>query len=230
MNESFWVAAASACWLGILTSISPCPLATNIAAISYISKQVSRPAHVLMTGLLYTLGRSLAYAAVGVLIVASLLAVPDLSFFLQRNINKFLGPILIVLGILLLGVLPFGVSGPGYGQRLQKRVDRLGIWGAGVLGLLFALSFCPISAGLFFGGLIPMAIERQSTVLLPTVFGIGTALPVVVFALVIAFSAHRLGKAFNRLTLFERWARRVTRVVFVGAGVYLTLVYVFGVL
>jgi cytochrome c-type biogenesis protein len=219
---------ASACWLGILTSISPCPLATNIAAISYIGKQVSRPGYVLMTGLLYTLGRSIAYVGVGVVIVASLLAVPDLSFFLQRNINKILGPILIVLGILLLGVLRLNISGPGYGVRLQQRVDRLGMWGAGVLGLLFALSFCPISAGLFFGGLIPIAIERQSSVLLPTVFGIGTALPVVVFAIVIAFGAHHLGKAFNRLTQIERWARRVTGAVFVAAGVYLTLAYVFG--
>jgi cytochrome c biogenesis protein CcdA len=230
MNESFWVAAASACWLGILTSISPCPLATNIAAISYIGKQVSRPGSVLMTGLLYTLGRSVAYVAVGMIIVASLLAVPDLSFFLQRNINKVLGPTLIILGILLLGVLRFNISGPGYGERLQKRVDRMGMWGAGVLGLLFALSFCPISAGLFFGGLIPIAIERESSVFLPTVFGIGTALPVVVFALVIAFSAHRLGKAFNRLTQIERWARRITGMVFTGAGIYLMLAYVFGVL
>lgn len=230
VSDSVLVAAASACWLGILTSISPCPLATNIAAISYIGKKVSRPGYVLATGLLYTLGRSLAYVVVGILIVASTLAVPDLSFFLQRHINKILGPVLILVGVTLLGLIRFNLSGPGYGGRLQTRVDRYGMWGAGLLGILFALSFCPISAGLFFGGLIPIAIERQSTILLPTLFGIGTALPVVVFALVIAFGAHSLGKAFNRLTQIERWARRVTGVVFVVAGTYLMLVYVFGLL
>ena len=229
-SDSFLVAVVSACWLGILTSISPCPLATNIAAISYIGKRVSRPGYVLATGLLYTLGRAVAYVAIGMLIVASALAVPDLSFFLQRHINKILGPVLILTGVILLGLIRLNFTGPGYGARLQSRVDKHGMWGAGVLGLLFALSFCPISAGLFFGGLIPLAMERQSTVLMPTLYGIGTALPVVVFAVFIAFGAHHVGKAFDRLSQIERWARRVTGIVFIAVGLYLTLVYVFHVL
>ncbi|MCK4774101.1 MAG: sulfite exporter TauE/SafE family protein [Candidatus Krumholzibacteria bacterium] len=228
--DSYWVALGSAVWLGILTSISPCPLATNIAAITYIGKRVDRPGMVLLSGLMYTVGRMVSYITLGVLVVTSVLSIPEVAMFLQQNMNKFLGPILIIVGILLLGILNIRFPGGGVSDKLTARIEKWGIWGAGALGLLFALSFCPVSATLFFGSLIPLAIDHQSSIVMPTVYGIGTALPVVVFALVVAFGAHSLGKVYDNVTRIARWARRITGVVFVGVGIYLTLVYIFEVL
>ena len=228
--EAFWLALATALWQGVLTSISPCPLATNIAAISYIGRKVSQPRLVLGAGLLYTLGRMLAYVVLGALNVAGLLAMSATSQALQKYMYLALGPLLIIVGMFLLELLSFGVHSAGMSERLQARVDRAGIWGAGLLGIIFALTFCPISAALFFLGLIPLAVERHSPLLLPAVFGVGTALPVVVFAVLIALGAQQVGRAFNRLAQFELWARRITGAVFILVGIYLTLKYVFLVL
>lgn len=230
--ESLLLACGSAFWLGILTSISPCPLATNIAAISYVSKRVDRPALVLFSGLLYTLGRTLSYFLVALLVVKSLISMPSVSMFLQLNMNQILGPVLVAVGLLLLDVIPWPWTGGGSGvaEKLQNRVGKLGLWGAGLLGLVFALTFCPVSAALFFGSLIPLAIQQESAVLMPSLYGIGTALPVVVFSVILAFAANRLSKAFNVLTIFERWMRRLTAVVFIGVGGYYCLVFLFGVL
>ncbi|MEJ2720779.1 MAG: aromatic aminobenezylarsenical efflux permease ArsG family transporter [bacterium] len=220
----------SALWLGVLTSISPCPLATNIAAISYIARDVSRPRRVLISGLLYTLGRTIAYVGLAVILVASLLSAPHVSHILQKYMNKILGPLLILVGMLLLGWIRLGWPESGAHEGLQKRAGRMGIWGAGLMGLGFALSFCPISAALYFGSLLPLSLEHDSRLLLPSVYGIGTALPVVAFAVIIAWSAGSLGRAFNSITRMERWARVVTGAVFILVGVYFTLENIFGVL
>ena len=227
--DPYFIALGSACWLGILTSISPCPMAGNIVAITFIGKQLDRPRYVLATGLLYTLGRAVTYVGLGVLIVTSALAVPDLSFFLQQHMNQALGPILLLVGLFLLGLFKFRVSGPSLGQGLQGKIEKYGLWGGGLLGLLFALSFCPVSAALFFGSLIPLAVEQESNLLMPTVYGIGTALPVVVFAVLIATGARFVGAVFNKLSLFERWARRVTGAAFVVVGLYYCAVYLLAI-
>ncbi len=227
--DPFLIAIGSACWLGILTSISPCPLATNIAAVSYIGKRVDRPYLVLASGLMYTIGRTLTYVGLGMLIVTSVLAIPEVAMFLQQYMGKLLGPVLIVVGSFLLGLFQFRLPGVNISQGLQRRMGERGLWGAGVLGLLFALSFCPVSAALFFGSLIPLAVEHESGVLMPTVYGIGTALPVVVFAALIASGARFVGALFNRLTQFEKWARRITGGIFIMAGVYYVLTYLVGV-
>lgn len=221
--DSLWLGVGSALWLGILTSISPCPLATNIAAISYVGRQVGSTKAVLASGGLYTAGRALAYLVLGAAAVWSLMSVVAVSSFLQGSFHRALGPLLIVVGLLLLGVFKINLPGFGVSTGLQERVDRSGIWGAGLLGIVFALSFCPVSAGLFFGTLIPLAAERNSPLLLPTVYGIGTALPVAAFAILIASGAGWLGKALDRVQTFEIWARRVTALVFIGVGVYETL-------
>jgi cytochrome c biogenesis protein CcdA len=230
--DSFAVAIGTALWLGVLTSISPCPLATNIAAISYIGKRVDRQSRVLLAGLLYTLGRSLSYFLVALLIVKSLVSMSAVSMFLQQHASKALGPVLIVVGVLLLDVIPMPWTrgSGGLAHKLQGRAERLGLWGAGLLGMLFALTFCPVSAALFFGSLIPLALQHQSWALLPTVYGVGTALPVVAFSLILAFAAHRLSKAFGALTAIERWMRRLTAAVFILVGVYYCLVFIFGLL
>ncbi len=221
-----WVLAAlSSLWFGVLTSISPCPLATNITAMSFVGRRVGSPGRVLLAGVLYTFGRSLAYTGVGALVVWSLLSAPRVSLALQRTMNKALGPLLIVVGILLLGVLPFRMPSSGFAQKAGERIARWGLLGALLLGVLFALAFCPVSAGLFFGSLIPLAIEHNSPVLLPALFGVGTGIPVLGFALVIAAGAGSLGRIFGKLTRIERWVRRLTGAVFIGVGIYLTLLH-----
>lgn len=214
-------------WFGILTSISPCPLATNIAAISFIGRRLDKPRLVLMTGLLYTLGRAIAYIAVSALIVKSLLSAPVLSHFLQKHMFRFLGPVLVITGMFLLELIRSGGRVPGPGERVRERAEKMGIWGGGLLGVVFALSFCPLSAVLFFGSLIPLAVEYNSTFLIPFSFGVGTAIPVVVFAVVISTGARYLGRTFDCITTIDLWARRVTGVLFIGLGIWFTLKYVF---
>jgi len=227
--DSYTLALGSAIWLGILTSISPCPLATNIAAISFIGRRVDSPRKVLAAGLLYTLGRMVTYLVLGFLIVTSVLSIPELAMFLQQNMNKFLGPLLIIVGMFLLDLISFSLPGSSLGSSMQGKVERFGIWGAALLGLLFALSFCPVSAALFFGSLIPLAVDHQSSIVMPTVYGVGTALPVIVFAFVIAMSTRMVGVMFNKLKIIEKWARRITGVVFIAVGIYYTLIYIFGI-
>ena len=222
--------AGTALWLGVLTSISPCPLATNIAAISYIGRRVGNSRQVFLTGLLYTLGRTLAYLALGVVLVASVMSIPQVSLFLQKYMSKLLGPILILVAMVLLGLLQFNMGGSGISEKMQKRVDSLGIWGSLLLGVVFALSFCPTSAALFFGSLIPLSVQADSSIVLPSVYGIGTALPVLIFAGLIAMSAQSVGNAFNRLTQIEWWARRITGAIFLVVGLYFSLKYIFEVI
>lgn len=225
--NSFFLGVATAAWLGILTSVSPCPLATNIAAISYIGKRLVNPRMIFLSGLLYMLGRMLVYLVLGIMLVAGALSIPELSYFLQENINKFLGPILILAGIFLLEIVRLNFTGFGLSRRVQGRVEDYGVWGALVLGIIFALSFCPISAALFFGSLIPLSIKYNSSFVLPLLFGIGTALPVILFAFLIGLSTRLVGKVFNRLTQIELWARRVTGIIFILVGLYYSLIYIF---
>jgi threonine/homoserine/homoserine lactone efflux protein len=131
--------------------------------------------------------------------------------------------------MLLLELIRLGGRGSGVSEKVGKRVQGWGLWGALVLGALFALSFCPVSAALFFGSLIPLVVKSGSGLLLPSIYGVGTAAPVVVFAILLAFSAGAVGAAFNRISIFERWARRITGVLFVGIGIYLSLAHIFGV-
>ncbi len=212
----------TALWLGILTSISPCPMATNIAAISFISKKVGSTRAVLLSGLFYTLGRMIAYLTVAMIVVYSLLSAPELARFLQKYLNIILGPLLIIVGLFLLEIIKMNFGkGMSFSQKFQDSAQKKGIWGAAMLGFIFALSFCPVSAGLFFGSLIPLSLKYESALFLPLIYGIGTALPVIIFAIVIGYSANYIGKIFNKLTKFEYWARRVTGVIFIIAGLYL---------
>ena len=222
--------AATALWLGILTSISPCPLATNIAAISFVGRRLGSPREVFWTGVVYTLGRMLTYVALGILLVASVNSVPLVSQLLQKYMNKILGPILILVGMFLLDMLTLSFASPGLSEEMQYQIATWGVWGAGLLGMVFALSFCPVSAALFFGSLLPLAIKYESSVLLPSLYGVATGLPVLIFAILVAFGAQSLGRAFNELARIEWWARRITGAVFVVVGVYYSLTFIFGVL
>jgi cytochrome c biogenesis protein CcdA len=225
--DSLIINIGAALWFGILTSISPCPLTTNIAAISYVGRRVEKTRLVLYAGLLYTLGRALAYVAVAVLVTGSLQMIPGISMFLQKYMNLVIGPLLLVVGILLFGI--FNISfGSGMGGNIQSRVDKMGIWGSGFLGIIFALAFCPVSAGLFFGMLIPLAVKNNA-VLMSSLYGIGTAVPVLIFSFIIAFSANLIGTAFKKLTTIEIWVRRITAVVMIIIGIYMIFRHNFGI-
>jgi len=219
------VTVGTALWLGILTSISPCPLATNIAAVSYIGKQVSSPGKVFLCGFLYALGRMLVYTILGVLLVHSLLNAPVTARFLQGHLNKWLGPLLILAGFVLLQVFPKLSFRLTPGERLPKILAGSGGAGAFLLGAIFALSFCPVSAVLFFGSLMPLAITRNSEVLLPSVYGMGTALPVLVAGLVLVFGVRHVGRLFDVMKGIDRWSRPLTGVVFLLVGAYYSYRY-----
>jgi cytochrome c-type biogenesis protein len=228
--DELLIGAGSALWLGILTSISPCPLATNIAAISYIGRKVGNSRQVFLTGLLYTIGRTLAYLALAFAIVASVLSVPQISLFLQKYMHLALGPISIVVGMFLLGLIEFNMGGAGMGEGLKKRVDAMGVWGALLLGVVFALTFCPTSAALFFGSLVPLSLKVNSRFALPVIYGVGTALPVIVFSILLATGAKSVGKAYSVLGKIEWWARIITGWIFIIVGIFFSLKYVFQVI
>ena len=229
---AFWVVLGSAFWLGLLTSISPCPLASNIAAISFLGRGAGNTRRVLLSGLLYTLGRTVAYVVLGALILYALhgsdAAAGIISRFLQKYLNVILGPVLILVGMVLLGLLQSSASLNLAGKGMRDRAAKGSVWWALPLGVLFALSFCPVSAGLFFGGLIGLSTQHQSPVLVPMLFGIGTAVPVIAFALLIAFATQYVGRAFNRLKQVERCLRVATGIVFIGAGIYYCLTHIYG--
>lgn len=221
------LSSASALWLGILTSISPCPLASNVAAISFLSKRITHPALVFISGLAYTLGRMVLYAALGWVIVHSVLSVPQVAQFLQKYTGKALGPILILTGLVLLEIIPLHLPGLSLSQKHHNRIAESGAPGAFLLGFIFALAFCPISAALFFGSLIPLAISSKSGIILPFIYGLGTGLPVLVFAVGIALGVTSLGHWFNKITRVELYTRKITGVIFIIVGVYYTGIYIF---
>ncbi len=220
--------AALAAWLGILTSISPCPMATNIAAVSFIGSDAT-PRRAALCGLAYTAGRMATYLALGVVLVSGLLSSTWLSQFLQRSMNRILGPVLILAGMVLLDLLGWRSSGSETGAWLRRRAENGGVAAACLLGAAFALSFCPVSAALFFGSLVPLALKFGSPVAFPLLYGAGTGIPVLLFAGLIAFASRSVGAVFERLTRAERWGRRVTGVVFIAVGIYYVLIYIFEV-
>lgn len=216
---SMLLAIGGAFWLGVLTSVSPCPMATNVAAIGYLARNSHSRALQLLAGLLYALGRAVAYTLVGALIIWGLLSAPLLSNFLQKHLGQLMGPLLVLVGMILLGLLP-GLPSFGGSGTLGKRIADFGVVGSGLLGFLFALAFCPVSAALFFGSLLPLAVKQESTWLLPAVFGLGSALPVIIFGSLLAVARHSAAKAFGRLQQIDRWLLPATGWLLVAVGIF----------
>lgn len=219
----------TAFWLGMLTSISPCPLASNIAAVSFLSKKITNPKSVLFSGIAYSLGRMLTYAVLGFFIVYSLISIPSIANFLQKYMGKFLGPILIISGLYLLDVFKFSLPDYSISEKKQNSLADSGIKGSFALGFIFALSFCPISAGLFFGSLIPLALNNRLGIIFPFVYGIGTGLPVLIFSVGIALGMKSLSRWFNRIKKIEIYMRKLTGIVFILVGLYYAKIYLFGI-
>jgi len=210
----------SALLLGLMTAISPCPLATNITAIGFISKDIESRKKVFYNGLIYTLGRAITYTTIGLIFFFSAGEI-HMSGFLQQWGEKLLGPLLIIIGLFMLGAFNF-IKIPGLGSLTAKMETRAnkGFWGVLLLGIVFALAFCPYSGVLYFGMLIPMTISSASGLYLPVVFALATGIPVIIFAWLIAFSVSSIGGVYNKLKTFEIWFRRVVAVLFIGVGIY----------
>jgi cytochrome c-type biogenesis protein len=205
--------------LGLMTAISPCPLATNITAIGFISKDLEDRNRVFFNGLFYTLGRAITYTALAFIIF---LGADQLKFsgFFQRYGEKFIGPLLIIIGLFMLDI--FRINFPGF-SRLTSGLQNKKKWryiDAVLLGLIFALAFCPYSGILYFGMLVPLTISSASGLYLPVVYAIATGIPVIVFAWIIAYTVSGIGGAYNKIKTFELWFRRVISVLFIIIGIY----------
>ncbi len=226
----FEMASLSAFWLGLLTSVSPCPLATNIAAVGLISQEVTRPAKVLGAAAAYMAGRMLTYAALAFVLTVGLLAIPDVSFFLEKHANSILGPALILAGMLILDMVRLPLPDFNKSTVAGFLTRRCGPAAPFAMGAIFALAFCPVSGALYFGSLIPLAIRFKSPLALPLVYAAGTALPALLASILLSAGAKSLGETLNLMAAFESKARKATGVVFIAAGIYLSLKYAFRII
>ncbi len=207
--------------LGLLTAISPCPLATNIAAIAYIAKDIEDRKRTVLSGTLYTAGRAASYGILGLALVYLGANVVNISGFLRNSAVYYLGPLLILVSLVMLDVINLSFLKGGFAARLGERIAGKGPLGAFFLGVIFALSFCPYSAILFFGMLIPLAVGTPAGGLyMPALYAIGTGLPVLVIALLIAFGAGAWAGHVNKLQKWERYLRKGAGLVFLGIGIY----------
>src|SRR5690554_2378231 len=209
----------SAFILGLMTAISPCPLATNITAIGYISKDIQSQKRVFYNGLIYTLGRGISYTAIGLIFFFGASQF-QFSGFLQVWGEKIIGPLLIVIGLVMLGVVNFNIPGIGSLTEKMENNSKGGFWGVLLLGIVFALAFCPYSAVLYFGMLIPMTVSSASGLYLPVVFALATGIPVILFSWLIAYSVGSIGGVYHKMHRFETWFRRIVAVLFLLVGVY----------
>jgi len=220
--DNYNIPILTAFLLGVLTSISPCPLATNITAIAYISKEIKTAKHTLLNGIFYTIGRGASYTILATLIYFGLSSFQISSIF-QGWGDKILGPVLIIIGLLMFGIIKINFGKGG------ERIEKIKIWlaqkgfiGSFLLGMLFALAFCPYSGVLFFGVLIPLVLKSTESLLLPPIFALGTGLPVILFSFLIAFSIQKLGQVFQIMQKVEKIIRYGVAIIFLGAGAYYT--------
>lgn len=212
--------------LGLLTAISPCPLATNITAMAYITRRVTDRKYAVITGMLYTLGRIFSYSILGILIISAGLDIPLVSSFLQDVGERALGPLLIVVGLIMLNIerLTFGrVSGRI--ATLGGKVADWGMIGGFLLGVIFALAFCPYSAVLYFGVLIPLALQSTAGIALPAIFAVGTGLPVLILGTLLSLGIAGVSSWLNAITRIQPVIRTAVSVIFIGVGIYYVVLW-----
>jgi len=207
--------------LGILTSISPCPLATNITAVAFISRDIKTPKYIILSGLFYTLGRGLSYTLLATLIYFGLSSFKVSSVF-QGWGDKVLGPVLIIIGLIMFGIIKISLKTGSKTEKIKLWLSNKGYLGSFALGMLFALAFCPYSGVLFFGVLIPLILKSASGLLLPFIFALGTGLPVIIFSFLIAYSMKTVSRAFQSVQKIEKWLRYAVATIFILTGLYYT--------
>ncbi len=208
--------------LGLMTAISPCPLATNITAIGFISRDLENRNRVFLNGLFYTLGRAFTYTLIPLIIYFGADQFKFSGFF-QRYGEKIIGPLLLLIGIFMLDIIR--INFPGLG-RLSEKMEKRKSWrfiDALLLGIVFALAFCPYSGVLYFGLLVPLTLSTASGLYLPVIFAIATGIPVIIIAWVLAYTVSGIGGVYNKIRIFELWFRRVIAVVFIIVGIYYSI-------
>lgn len=205
--------------LGLMTAISPCPLATNISAIGYISRDIENRRRVFISGLIYTLGRAISYTLLALALYFGASKM-DVSRLFQGWGEKLLGPLLIIIGLFMVDVLKINFPTlSGLTEKIGEK-GKGSYWGALLLGMAFALAFCPYSGVLYFGMLIPITIGSAGGLYLPVVFAIATGLPVIIFAWLLAYTIGNVGKLYNLIQKFELWFRRIVAILFIAVGIY----------
>ncbi|SDR93378.1 aromatic aminobenezylarsenical efflux permease ArsG family transporter [Winogradskyella sediminis] len=208
-----------------MTAISPCPLATNITATAFISKNISSKRKVFLSGLLYALGRGFSYTAIGLILYFGASKFHIARFF-NQNGEKYLGPLLIIIGLIMLNIIKLNFLGTSnFQERLSEKFKDKGVLGSFLIGVVFALAFCPYSGALFFGMLIPMTIASADGLYLPMVFAFGTGLPVILFTYLLAYTAGKVGIFYNKITKIEKVMRIVAGVVFIITGLYYVAIF-----
>lgn len=217
----------AAFFIGLMMAISPCPMATNVTAIAYVSRKIGDSRYTILVGLLYSLGRMFVYVTIAALIVLCGLNVQSIALFLQQYGDLLLGPILLVCGILMLEIIPlsFGFEHAGLQElkeRMSQKLSDQGLLGSFLLGILFALSFCPFSAVLFFGMLVPLALSTQDPIGVPLAFGFATGLPVILFSVLLVTGVKRCSNFLGKVQAAEVWFRRIVGIVFIIIGLYFT--------
>ncbi|OCW94685.1 cytochrome C biogenesis protein [Macellibacteroides sp. HH-ZS] len=206
--------------LGLMTAISPCPLATNITATAYLSKDIGDKRRVMFNGVFYTLGRMFTYTVLGLIFYfgASQFQIAKL---LQNVGGMWLGIALVIIGIFMLDIIKIKLPGMSkLTSKIENKEGKKTYWDAFLLGLLFALAFCPYSGVLYFGGLIPMTIASPSGLLLPPVFAIATGLPVIIIAWLLAYSVGNVGKFYSKMNSFQKWFKWIVAAIFIIVGIY----------
>lgn len=222
-NSNFSV--LSAFILGLMTALSPCPLATNITAIAFIGKNIENKRRVFLNGIIYTLGRAITYVGIGTVLYFGASKFHIASFF-QTYGERILGPLLLIIGIFMLDFIKIRFPGTGnLASRFEKSGSKKGGTGALLMGIVFALAFCPYSGVLYFGMLIPLTVSSAPGLVLPFVFAVATGLPVIIFAYLIAFTLSGVATLYGKLKIFELWLRRVVSALFIVAGLYFIYIY-----
>lgn len=218
--EQYNIPLLTAFLTGVLTSISPCPLATNITAIAYISKGIKTTKNTLFNGFYYTLGRGFSYTTLALVIYLGFSSF-ELVHIFQDWGEKILGPILIFLSLIMFDVIKLNFKTKNDKvEQIKEKLATKGYLGSFLLGCLFALAFCPYSGVLFFGVLVPLVLKSNESLLLPPIFALGTGLPVIIFSFLIAFSMQRVGQTFSVVQKIEKISRKVVASVFLLTGVY----------
>jgi cytochrome c-type biogenesis protein len=218
----------SAFILGLMTAISPCPLATNITAIGFISKDLNDRKRVFFSGVIYTLGRAITYTFIGLIFFFFAGQFGFLESVILIWGEKIVGPMLIVIGLFMAGIFSFSIPGLGkFSEKMEKK-GKSGYWGALLLGIVFALAFCPYSGVLYFGGLIPITISSPQGLYLPIIFAVATGIPVIIFAWFLAFSIGKVGLMYSKIKTFEKWFRKVVAILFIVVGIYLSYITYIG--
>lgn len=222
-----FIPLVSAFWLGVATSIAPCPLATNIAAVMFVTRDIKSPAKTLVSGVAYAMGRALLYMLLGFLVGVSVLSMPAVSRWLQDHMIKILGPVLIVTGLFVLDWIQLrGWSNERLENIGRVVADKGGVLGSFGLGVIFAMAFCPITAAIFVGSLLPLELESKSYIAVPLAYGIGSALPVLLFAFASAFFAKSFNKLTSRASSFGRWVKMTAGAAILIIGLYFSIFYV----